>query len=141
MSRLFPRGVFGLILAFGAALVTAQAQTVGGNAEAAKVKNPVAASAASIKAGEALYTKNCSFCHGAKALGDGKLAPAGTKPANLTDATWERGGSDGEIHATILNGTTASGGKMPGVKGRLSDTDVWNIVNYLRSLGPKPGAR
>jgi hypothetical protein len=30
---------------------------------------------------------------------------------------------------------------MPGVKGRLSDTDVWNIVNYLRSLGPKPGAR
>jgi mono/diheme cytochrome c family protein len=140
MSRLFIRGVFVLILAFGVALVAAQAQTIGGNAEAAKVKNPVAATAASIKAGEALYMKNCSFCHGPKGLGDGKLAPAGSKPANLTDATWERGGSDGEIHATIMTGTTPAGGKMPGVKARLSDTDVWNIINYVRSLGHKPGA-
>ena len=27
--------------------------------------------------------------------------------------------------------------KMKGYKGRMSDTDTWNVVNYLRSLGPK----
>jgi mono/diheme cytochrome c family protein len=26
---------------------------------------------------------------------------------------------------------------MKGYKGKISDTDTWNIVNYLRSLGPK----
>jgi mono/diheme cytochrome c family protein len=134
MSRLFIRGLFGLIAAFGVAVVSVGAQ---GNPEAAKMKNPVPATAASVKAGEALYTKNCSFCHGPKGLGDGKLAPAGSKPANLTDAAWDNGGTDGEIHALILTGTTAKGGKMPGVKARMSDTDVWNIVNYLRSIGPK----
>jgi mono/diheme cytochrome c family protein len=118
-----------------------RAQNSGGNGAARAVKNPVAATAASIKTGEQLFQKNCSFCHGAAAKGDGKLAPKGTTPADLTDATWDRGSTDGEIHAVILTGTVPSGGKMPGVKGRLSDTDVWNIINYIRSLGPKTAAR
>lgn len=117
------------------------AQNPGGNPAAAKIKNPVPATAASIKTGAALYQKNCSFCHGAGAKGDGKLAPKGTLPADLTDATWDRGATEGEIHATILGGTMAAGGKMPGVKGRISDTDVWHIVNYVRSLGPKSATR
>ena len=27
--------------------------------------------------------------------------------------------------------------KMKGYKGRIADTEIWNIVNYLRSIGPK----
>jgi cytochrome c oxidase cbb3-type subunit 3 len=130
--------LFVLVLLPGAGIV---AQNIGGSPEAAKVKNPVAATALSVKAGEALFQKNCAFCHGAGAKGDGKLAPKGTQPANLTDATWERGTTDGEIHAMILTGTVPTGGKMPGVKGRISDADVWNIINYIRSLGPKTAAR
>jgi hypothetical protein len=39
------------------------AQEVGGNAEARKVKNPVAANAASIEAGKTVYLRSCKFCH------------------------------------------------------------------------------
>jgi len=27
--------------------------------------------------------------------------------------------------------------KMKGYKGRMTDNDMWNVVNYLRSIGPK----
>lgn len=129
----------GLVLVWMAAAAAHVAAQNGGNAEARKVKNPVASTAASIKAGAALYAKNCQFCHGAAGLGDGKLVPKDMKPANLTDATWIYGSTDGEIHAVVVNGIPDK--KMPGVKGRISDTDTWHIVNYIRSLGPKTATR
>lgn len=115
------------------------APTVGlaqGSPGAAKVKNPVPASAESVAAGKAVYTKNCRFCHGTDAKGDGPMAPQGTHPSDLTDAKWDRGSSDGEIFAVIHDG---AGPKfdMKGYKGKLSDTDIWNVVNYLRSIGTK----
>jgi hypothetical protein len=30
---------------------------------------------------------------------------------------------------------------MVGFKGKMPDQDMWHIVNYLRSLGPKTAAR
>ena len=115
---------------------SARAQNPGGNPDAAKVKNPVAASSASVTAGAATYKKYCAFCHGEGAKGDGKLAPKGTMPADLTDAKWDRGATDGEIFAVIQNG---AGPKfdMKGFKGRLPEQDTWNVINYVRSLGPK----
>lgn len=109
---------------------------VQGNPEAAKVKNPVAANPASIAAGKAGFAKNCRFCHGADAKGNGPMAPQGTHPSDLTDAKWDRGSTDGEIFAVIKDG---AGPKfdMKGFKGKLSDADIWNIVNYLRSIGAK----
>lgn len=141
MSTPGPRSLFRVIflasiLAFVSLVVTGLgAQTMGGNADAAKVKNPVASSPVSITAGAASYKKYCAFCHGDAAKGDGKLAPKGTMPADLTDAKWDRGATDGEIFAVIMAG---AGPKfdMKGFKGRLPDQDAWNIVNYLRSVGP-----
>ena len=40
-------------------------------AEFKSMKNPVAVSDASIKAGQTLYNKNCASCHGKTGLGDG----------------------------------------------------------------------
>ena len=114
----------------------AAAQNPGASPKARKVKNPVAATAASIDTGAQLYAKNCRFCHGPSGLGDGKLAPKDMKPANLTDATWDHGSTDGEIFAVIAHGAGPDS-KMKGVKGRVSDTDIWHIINYIRSLGPK----
>ena len=107
-----------------------------GNPEAAKMKNPVATSAESVAAGKALFAKNCRFCHGADAKGDGPMAPKDTHPPNLTDAKWSRGSSDGEIFAVIRDG---AGPKfdMKGYKGKMSETDMWNVVNFLRSVGTK----
>lgn len=116
---------------------TAYAQTTGGNAAARTVKNPVAANAASITAGAAAYKKYCAFCHGADAKGNGPLAPKDSKPPDLSDATWAHGSTDGEIFAVIASGVPNT--IMVGFKGKMPDQDIWHIVNYLRSLGPKTG--
>ena len=71
------------------------AQNPGGSPEGKALKNPVAATATSVTTGQQLFQKNCQFCHGPKGLGDGPLAPKDVKPANLTDATWVRGSTDG----------------------------------------------
>src|SRR5215467_2015859 len=118
------------------ASLSASAQNPGGNPDAKKMKNPVAASPESIKAGQAAFQKNCRFCHGADAKGNGPMAPEGTHPSNLTDAKWDRGDSDGEIFAVIRDG---AGPKfdMKGFKSKMSETDIWNVVNFLRSVGTK----
>jgi mono/diheme cytochrome c family protein len=132
-----------LILTFVIALATAgaSAQRKGGDPKAAAVKNPVASTPASINTGRALYGKNCRHCHGLKGLGDGPLAPKNPRPASLIDDKWDHGSSDGEIFAVIWNGAPAPKSEMKGMKGTLTERDVWNIVNYLRSIGPKTAAR
>lgn len=116
--------------------VAAAAQSPAVGPDPKKVKNPVAATPASITAGAAAYKKYCAFCHGPTAAGNGPLAPKDSNPPNLTDAKWDHGDTDGEIFALIQNG---AGGKsvMKGFKGKMPDTDMWNVVNYLRSLDPK----
>jgi mono/diheme cytochrome c family protein len=116
--------------------VPAMAQSRGGSANARNVKNPVAATAVSVKAGEAIFQKYCAFCHNADAKGDGPLAPKDSHPPNLTDDTWEHGDTDGEIFAIVQNGAGGTSA-MKGFKGKMPDHDIWNVINYLRSLGPK----
>lgn len=124
---------FGLTLA---AITAVGAQNPGGSAEGTKMKNPVAASPESIAAGQALYAKNCRFCHGADAKGNGPMAPKDTHPSDLTDAKWDRGSTDGELFLVLRDGAGPDF-KMKGYKGRMSETDMWNVINYLRSIGPK----
>ncbi len=132
--------VLGVLVVSWMAIASVAAQNPGGSPEARNVKNPVAPTAESIKMGEQLYMKNCQFCHGPTGLGDGKLVPKDMKPANLADEKWDRGSTDGEIHAVIANGAGPDF-KMKGVKARISDTDIWHLVNYVRSLGSKTAAR
>jgi mono/diheme cytochrome c family protein len=117
-------------------LVGASAQTPGGNPEAKKLKNPVLMSPQSIAVGKELYTKNCRGCHGPEAKGEGPMAPKDSHPSNLTDQEWTRGSSDGEIFAVLRDG---AGPKfvMKGYKARMTDQEMWSIVNYLRSIKTK----
>jgi mono/diheme cytochrome c family protein len=110
-----------------------------GNPKAAAVKNPVPANKASIAKGQQNYNQACQHCHGPKGLGDGSLAPQNPSPSNLTDEKWDHGSSDGEIYFVIANGIRNS--EMKGVRSEMSATDMWHIVNYLRSIGPKPPSR
>jgi mono/diheme cytochrome c family protein len=116
--------------------VSLSAQNPGGNPEAAKMKNPVPANAASLAAGKASYTKYCQFCHGETAKGDGKMAPKDSHPSDLTDAKWDHGSTDGEIFTNIKDGIGPKFDMKP-MKAKLMDADIWNVINYLRSLGPK----
>jgi len=124
---------------FVCALLTggAAAQKRGGDPEAAKIENPVAASKTSITAGSRAYARNCRQCHGVRGRGDGPLAPNNPRPADLTDGTWEFGTSDGELFALIWNGVPDDPDtEMKGMKDTLAERDVWSIINYLRTLGP-----
>ena len=103
-------------------------------AEAKKMKAAFASSPAAIEAGKVLYTKYCRFCHGNTGGGDSTMAPKNMKPSNLTDTTWTRGSSEGEIFWVIQNGAPPEY-HMKGLKGKISDADTWNLVHFVRSLG------
>jgi mono/diheme cytochrome c family protein len=102
----------------------------GGSPDAAKIANPVAATPASLSAGKRAYQRLCVKCHGPEGRGDGTSA-TGAVPSDLTDAEWEYGSTDGDLFVVIRDGTSPD---MEGYKGRLSDTEIWNMVNYVRSL-------
>lgn len=104
-----------------------------GNPEARTLKNPVPANAESAAAGQQVFRKYCRFCHGDEAKGDGPQAPKGSHPANLTDDTWDHGSSDGEIYTVIRDGPDQKSVMKP-YKSKLTDKELWSLVNYLRSL-------
>jgi cbb3-type cytochrome c oxidase subunit III len=111
-----------------------QAQTPKRNSEAQKLKNPVPGDAESIEAGRLLYKRHCASCHGPNAKGDGGMALSGGTPSDLTDEAWDYGSTDGEIFTAIREGVSAD---MLAYKEKLNDKQIWQVINYLRSLGPK----
>lgn len=108
--------------------------------DARELTNPVPSTPESLAVGERSYAKVCAVCHGATGNGDGKLAAAtaayGARPSNLTDAVWDHGSSDGEIFVVIRDGIGPDF-NMPGFKGRLSETELWSVVSFLKSLSAK----
>jgi mono/diheme cytochrome c family protein len=105
--------------------------------DAARMTNPVASTPASIAAGKALFDKQCVSCHGPTGKGDGKsAAQLNPKPSDLTDATWNHGSSDGEIFTLIKDGSKNTA--MRGFASRMTPQEMWNVVNYLRTLSPSP---
>ena len=119
-------------LALYLAVAAAAAQ---GNPEAAKIKNPVAASAESAASGKQLYTRYCAVCHGTTAEG-GSGSDISPPAPDLTDKEWKHGSSDGEIFFVIKNGVPPDLSMEPWGD-RIKDPDIWNVVNYLRSLAKK----
>lgn len=103
-----------------------------GNADAAKVKNPVAATTESIAAGRQLYQRHCASCHGTSGAGGpgNDLIPAAP---SLVDARWDHGSTDGEIFDNIKNGVAPDLNMVP-FKDTLTDGEIWHIVNYIRSI-------
>ena len=94
------------------------------------MKNPVAKDDASTKAGKTLYDKNCSSCHGKAGLGDGVKARAlKTFPGDFSKAEYQDQ-TDGEHFYKTKTGR----GEMPKYEGKMSDTDIWNTVNYMRTF-------
>jgi mono/diheme cytochrome c family protein len=96
----------------------------------ARKKNPVAVSESSLAAGQKVYVKRCVACHGKTGNGDGPdAADLGIHPAKLSDPLI-REETDGALFWKITVGKKP----MPNYNTRLSPTDRWNVINYLRSL-------
>src|SRR5688500_5993805 len=104
------------------------------NTEAQKIKNPVPGDAESIEAGKKLYQRHCASCHGPQGKGDGGMALSGGTPSDLTDDTWDYGSTDGEIFVSIRDGVSSD---MLAYKEKLNEKQIWQVVNFIRSIGPK----
>jgi mono/diheme cytochrome c family protein len=110
------------------------------NPSAAALKNPVAATPESLAAGKKAYDANCASCHGNKAQGAERAGViisiiqemGGKQAPDLTDDKWDHGSTDGEMFTVIKKGVPPT--MMAGWDGRILDTEIWSIVNYLRAL-------
>lgn len=102
-------------------------------AEAKKLKNPIAFNTKSIAEGKSIFIRMCASCHGM----DGKSAI--DVVADATDLTepkyYKSGASEGEIFRSIRDGQSAS---MPAFKTQLkSDEELWHLVNFIENLWPE----
>jgi mono/diheme cytochrome c family protein len=123
--------ILAITVAFSASVVAQQPAKPWPVQEKQKTaKNPVAKGDASNKAGMALYNKNCASCHGKVGLGDGVKARAlKTHPGDFSKPEFQNQ-TDGELFTKTKTGR----GEMPKYEGKLSDNDIWNIVNYMKTF-------
>ena len=102
------------------------------SAEAQK-KNPVAANESSLAAGRKIYSKTCAMCHGKTGDADGPaVIELNIHPAKLSDPKLATE-SDGALFWKVTTGKKP----MPAYGKRLSETDRWNLVNYIRTLSKR----
>ncbi|MCM3881751.1 MAG: c-type cytochrome [Vicinamibacterales bacterium] len=104
---------------------------------AAGQQNAVPSTPKSIADGGSAYNRSCASCHGKSGTGDGPASKQlNPKPSNLVDAEWTHGTSDSEIFAVIRSGVPKTA--MKGFASKMTERETWDIINYLRSVGPAP---
>lgn len=100
----------------------------------ARQPNPVKPTPESIAEGKKIYSYDCALCHGVN--GDGKTeAGKEMKIPDLTDPAVLKDRTDGELFYVIKSGR----GEMPLEGNRVKAEQVWDLVNYVRSLAKKKG--
>jgi copper transport protein len=98
--------------------------------------NPIPPNPESVAAGQALFMAKCAPCHGKTGLGDGPIGVTlNPRPADLRQHAIPGIHTDAQLFEWITNGFPGS--QMPAFRATLSDTDRWNLVNFIRTLAPK----
>lgn len=129
-----------LVAAAGVAVALMASATVRGQDttwevpdDAKAMENPVEATPDSIATGKDIYERRCLMCHGDTAKGDGRatrtIKPA---PPDMSTAEARDSMTDGEMFYKISEGKRP----MPPQKGKISDEEIWSVVNYVRTLQP-----
>jgi copper transport protein len=98
--------------------------------------NPVPPNTQSVSDGQAVFATDCVPCHGASGKGDGPVGlTLNPRPADLTQHAIPGVHTDAQLYQWISDGFPGS--RMPAFRSVLSDTDRWNLVNFIRTLAPK----
>ena len=147
LSLMFQLGGIILLAEGGPGFMMAQAEEASTNAvwaapaRAARQENPVPAAEKSVSQGKMLFVAGCLPCHGATGRGDGPAAATLERngvhvhPGNLSDPKiWEQ--TDGAIFWKLTEGKTP----MPAWRETLSEEQRWAVINYIRTLAPKPAS-
>ncbi len=96
--------------------------------KAAHAVNPVPADNSSVERGKKIFLQNCSACHGENAEGlDAQTIGLEKSPPNLKERIKMH--PDGDFFWKIQEGR----GDMPGFKEDLTDEQIWELLNYIRS--------
>jgi len=96
--------------------------------------NPVKPTPESIAQGKKYYGYDCAMCHGENGDGKGDVArDEKLKLSDYRDPAALQDKTDGELFYIIKNGK----GQMPPEGNRLKPAELWNLVNYIRSLAHK----
>jgi mono/diheme cytochrome c family protein len=109
--------------------------------EASQMANPVKPSEQSIAEGKRRYDFECAMCHGANGDGKGKLgASMKLNIPDLRDPATQHSITEGGLYYVISKGHNP----MLNEAARNNPTQVWDLVNYFRSLEkkvPQPKAK
>jgi mono/diheme cytochrome c family protein len=126
-------GVIALWTCGGVLLLSGDSPAKLSRDDAKKLSNPVAYSKKSINRGRVIFLQNCTSCQGEDGKAEGSLVASAT---DLTSPSlYKSGTSDGEIFHSVRDG---AGDQMPAFKSQIeTETDIWNLVNFIRSLWPE----
>ena len=92
-------------------------------ASSQQLENPLEANDGNRRAGNKLFLRECSACHGREALGKGRVPPLATPMV--------RKANPGTLFWILRNGSLCHG--MPSFA-HLPDDERWQIITFLKSL-------
>lgn len=118
------------VLLLVAAFTVQQGEPWKAPASADQKKNPLTADAAAIAEGKKLFLKECASCHGKKGKGDGPSAADLDVPVGNFASEATQNQSDGALFWKTSEGRKP----MPSFKKKLSETQIWQTVIFIRTL-------
>ncbi len=89
-------------------------------------------SAESARTGRKAYLRLCQYCHGQD--GRAQANPDFDAPNLRRPEEWRNGTSDERLFLSIKEGF---GHDMPPFKSKLNDQEIWQVVHFVRSIGPE----
>jgi mono/diheme cytochrome c family protein len=105
------------------------------DAQYASKRSPLAPTADELANGRLLFERSCASCHGASGAGDGEAgAMLDPPPADVARASRLPIAADAYLYWTIAEGGVPVGSAMPPFKAVLSDSEIWQVVAFLRTL-------
>jgi mono/diheme cytochrome c family protein len=120
-----------VILGCGGYVYAAELRT-GVPLDVANIRDPIPPDERSLAIGREVYTTYCEACHGDTGRGDG---PAGLRlvprPADLRLHTAPGVHSDGAMYYWVSYGV--AGTAMPAWRDKLTDEQIWSVINYARA--------
>jgi len=112
--------------------VTAQDDAWTAPPEELRKTNPLKGDQESIRNGRRLFFHLCTPCHGERGRGDGPVSiRLMTEPPDLTAIAGKK--QDGELAWKIATGRNP----MPKWGNKLSETEIWDLVNFIQQLQPE----